>query len=207
MCHDLDNRADRPIQSEGWRRTFWRFRRSRDGAAALEFALLAIPYFMIVFAILETCIAFLGDQLVGFAVDNMARKIRTGEITKVTTPQEDFRRQFCEEISILITCSPTEIVTASKLYLDVRSFPDFASIPLDIPRVSSDRFADLNPAKIENYAPGGPKTINMVRAYYRWPIITDLVRPYISTARPADGSMSTFLIVQTATFRNEDERK
>ena len=34
------------------------FIRSRDGTAAIEFALLAIPYFVIVFAILETFIAF-----------------------------------------------------------------------------------------------------------------------------------------------------
>ncbi len=49
-----------------------------------------------------------------------------------------------------------------------------------------------------------PKTINMMRAYYRWEIITDLVRPYITTIRPSDGSMpSQYLIVATAAFQNE----
>ncbi|MFN7104879.1 MAG: pilus assembly protein, partial [Pseudorhizobium sp.] len=53
--------------------------------------------------------------------------------------------------------------------------------------------------------PGGPGTINMLRAYYRWEIITDLVRPYISTIRPADGSLpKEFLIVATAAYKNED---
>lgn len=201
MRQHLANITDKPRRPDGWRGALRRFRRSRDGAAALEFALLAIPYCMIVFAILETCVTFLGDQLVGMAVDDMARKIRTGQIT-AALPEKEFRRQFCDEISILITCTPEEITKASKLYLDVRSFADFASIPKTVPRVSSDRFADLDPSSF-GYAPGGPKTINMVRAYYRWPIVTDLVRPYISTARPADGSMSTFLIVQTAAFLNE----
>ena len=163
--------------------------------------MLAVPYCMIVFAILETCIAFLGDQLVGMAVDTMARKIRTGQITTAVS-EEQFRREFCDEISILITCSPEEIKTPAKLYLDVRSFPDFESIPKGVPRVSSERFADLDPSSF-GYTPGGPQTINMVRAYYRWDIVTDLVRPYISTARPADGSMSTFLIVQSAAFSTE----
>ena len=185
----------------GWWMTIGRLRRSRDGAAAIEFAMLAIPYCMIVFAILETCIAFLGDQLVGMAVDTMARKIRTGQITTAVS-EEQFRQEFCDEISILITCSPEEIKTPAKLYLDVRSFPDFESIPKGVPRVSSERFADLDPSSF-GYTPGGPQTINMVRAYYRWDIVTDLVRPYISTARPADGSMSTFLIVQSAAFATE----
>ena len=45
----------------------------------------------------------------------------------------------------------------------------------------------------------------MLRAYYRWQVITDLVRPYITTIRPADGSMpSDFLIVATTAFQNEN---
>ena len=45
----------------------------------------------------------------------------------------------------------------------------------------------------------------MLRAYYRWSVVTDLVRPYISGLRPADGSLpKEFLIVATASFQNED---
>jgi Flp pilus assembly protein TadG len=53
------------------------------------------------------------------------------------------------------------------------------------------------------YSPGGPKTYNMVRAYYQWQIVTDLIRPYISNIRPTSGG-SYFLIVETAAFQNED---
>ena len=50
----------------------------------------------------------------------------------------------------------------------------------------------------------GAGTINMLRAYYRWEIITDLVRPYITTIRPSDGSMPTqYLIIATSAFQNE----
>jgi Flp pilus assembly protein TadG len=44
----------------------------------------------------------------------------------------------------------------------------------------------------------------MLRAYYRWQIMTDIIRPYITTIHPADGSMPTdFLIVATAAYQNE----
>ncbi|ANL70293.1 Flp pilus assembly TadG-like protein [Rhizobium phaseoli] len=182
--------------------------RSRDGAAAIEFALLAIPYFVVIFAILETFIAFAAEELVSNAVDTMSRRMRTGQITynlgrTTDMTQTQFRQAFCDEISILISCSATEAATPNKLYLDVQTFATFSAIPTTIPKLSTDRYSDLNTAAIK-YSPGGASTINMLRAYYRWEIITDLVRPYITTIRPSDGSMpTTYLIIATAAFQNE----
>lgn len=185
-----------------------RFARSRDGSAAIEFALLAIPYFIIVFAIIETFIAFAAEELVSNAVDTMSRQMRTGQITfalgRATDKTEaQFRQAFCNEISILISCSTTEVATPAKLYLDVQKFNTFADIPTTVPRTSTDRYADIDPSKFK-FTPGGTGTINMLRAYYRWQIMTDLVRPYITTIRPTDGSMPTqYLIIATAAFQNE----
>ncbi len=195
---DTTNDESRPVKT---RRVWWRFTRSRDGAAAIEFALLAIPYFLIVFAILETFIAYTGEQLVSNAVDTMSRKIRTGNITAATTNKTAFRRAFCDEVSILIKCTDQEISTPDKLWLDVRNFSSFALIPGNVPLNSSK---DLDTGSIDNYLPGAQKTINMVRAYYRWDIATDLLRPYITNVRPNGGRPNYFLIVETATFRNED---
>jgi len=209
MCTDQNDAEDRTRLKVGRGRIWRRFARNRDGAAAIEFALLAIPFFMIIFAILETFIAFTGEQLVSNAVETMARKLRTGQITynlgrTTDMTQAQFRQAFCNEVSILISCSASEIATPSKLYLDVRSFNNFAEIPKTIPRVSNSNYADLDTSSFQ-YAPGGPDAKMMVRAYYRWQIVTDLVRPYISNIRPADGSMpSSFLIVATAAFKNEE---
>ncbi|MGR9555937.1 TadE/TadG family type IV pilus assembly protein [Rhizobium leguminosarum] len=190
---------------------FSRFRalaRSRDGAAAIEFALLAIPYFLVIFAILETFVAFAAEELVSNGVDTMSRRMRTGQITynlgrTTDMNQAQFRQAFCDEISILVRCSASEVATPSKLYLDVQTFSTFSAIPTTIPKLSTDKYADINTAAFK-YAPGGAGTINLMRAYYRWEIITDLVRPYITTIRPSDGSMpSQYLIVATAAFQNE----
>lgn len=195
-----------PVARKGARRRFWR---SQDGAAAIEFAILAIPYFMIVFAIIETFVAYTAEQVIGNATDTLARQMRTGQITAglnrgTDKTKEQFRKLFCDEISIMISCSSAEITTPTQLYLDVRSFSTFAQIPTSIPRKSTGTYADLDPTSF-GYSPGGPKSINIVRAYYRWKIITDLVRPYITNIRPADGSLPTdFLIVATAAFQNED---
>ena len=189
------------------RNTLLRMLRSRDGAAAIEFALLAIPYFLVIFAIIETFVAYSAEQLLSSATNNLARQIRTGEITyglgrSTDMTKVQFRKALCDEIAVLIRCTASEAATPSKLYIDVNNYTDFSSVPTTIARVSSADFADIDTSAF-TYNPGGPKTINMVRTFYRWQVVTDLVRPFITNIRPADGS-STFLIVATTTFKNED---
>ncbi len=200
---EIDQAADpacRPHRAKRSRLT--ELARSRDGSAAIEFALLAIPYFLVVFAIIETFIAFAGEQLVSNAVDTVSRKMRTGQMTPTNTNVTAFRTALCNEVSILIKCSATEVATPSKLFVDVQTFSTFAAIPTTIPRTSTNAYADIKTSDFK-YQPGGSGTINMVRAYYRWQIITDLIRPYITNIRPTDGSSSYFLIVATTAFQNE----
>ncbi|MBL0375190.1 pilus assembly protein [Rhizobium sp. KVB221] len=194
-------------RKRGWR-LLVQFRKDRDGAAAIEFALLSIPFLMLVFATFETFIAFAGEQLMSNAVETMARKIRTGEITfaqgKSTDKTEaEFRAMFCDEIAVLNMCSSTEANTPEKLYVDVRQFASFADMPRDIPKISSEEYSDLDTSEFA-FSPGGADSNNMVRAYYRWQIMTDLVRPYITNIRPPGKLIPTdFLIVSTAAFQNE----
>jgi Flp pilus assembly protein TadG len=199
--------GDVALKGKRWR-LLARFGKNRDGAAALEFALLAIPFLMLIFATFETFLAFAGEQLLNNAVDTMARKIRTGEITfgqgKPTDMTEsEFREAFCAEISVLRMCSSTEAATPSKLFLDVRQFASFADMPKDVPKVSSAEYSDLDTSEFA-FSPGGPESKNMVRAYYKWQVMTDLIRPYITNIRPEGTLLPTdFLIVSTSAFENE----
>ncbi|WP_439626028.1 TadE/TadG family type IV pilus assembly protein [Shinella sp.] len=172
----------------------------RDGATAMEFALLSLPFFMIVFASLETFVAFSAEQMLANATDTMARKIRMGDIRLTTKDAEaTFRKAFCDEIAILMPCSQEELAKPDKLYLDVRSFATYADIPQAIPMIGTDLDASAFA-----FAPGGKRSINIIRAYYRWDIVTDVVRPYVSNVRASDGSRQNYLMVATAVVQNED---
>ncbi|MXN45015.1 pilus assembly protein [Shinella kummerowiae] len=182
-----------------------RFFARRDGATAIEFTILTLPFFLIVFASIETFVAFSAEQLLANATDTMARKIRTGEITynlgRADTDKTagQFRAAFCQEIAIMLKCSAAELAAPNKLWLDVRSFKTFAEIPKSVPLTGKD----LNTTDFK-FAPGGKKSINIVRAYYRWDIVTDVIRPYLSTVKSADGSKQNYLMVSTAVIQNED---
>lgn len=189
-----------------------RLLKSSEGATAIEFAILAIPFMMIVFATFETFIAFTGEQLVSNAVDTMARRIRTGQITfgdptRTTTymTKTMFRQEFCKQISVMITCSKTEAAVADKLWIDLEQVTNFADIPTGVPLKATNggKNRDLDTDKIL-FTPGGAGKINMFRAYYRWPITTDLVRPYISNIQQEGSTKGQFLIVATSAFQNEN---
>ena len=189
------------------RRIWHHLLRSRDGAAAIEFAILSVPYFVIVFAIFETFAAYTAEQLVTNAVNSMARELRTGNITynlgRTTDMTEtEFRTAFCEEVSIMIACSASEADTPAKLYLDVETLPSFKAIAdkASIPRLGGD-FSDLDTSAF-HFAPGGPNSINLLRAYYRWNITFDLIRA-ITHVRP-DSDTQQFLIIATTAFKSED---
>lgn len=182
---------------------FGRIFREKSGAAAIEFAILALPFLVVLFASLETFVAFFGEQALANANDRMARKLRTGEITfnlgrATDKTEEQFRQMYCDEISFILSCSATEAKTPVKLYIDVRSYKAFTDIPTAIPRKGTDLDTKTT------FAPGGSEAINVVRAYYRWGVTTDLVRPYVTNLRPAGSSMpKDYLMVATNTFINE----
>ncbi|OHZ43810.1 TadE/TadG family type IV pilus assembly protein [Agrobacterium vitis] len=188
-----------------WKLVARRLRRSRDGSAAIEFAILAIPYFLIIFAILEKFVAFIAEQTVNAAVDTLGRQLRTGNITynqarSTDKTNTEFRQLFCNEISFLLTCDAAEVATPNRLWLDVRTYTAFSAMPTTIATTSGS----LDTSSFA-FTPGGASSINMLRAFYYWPVTTDLVRPYIATIhRPGVSSNSDYLIVSTLAFQNEN---
>ena len=71
LDHDTAPRR-RPVKG-----LFRRLLRRRDGATAIEFAILAIPFFVIVFASIETFVAFMGDQLLANAAFYVTNALTT----------------------------------------------------------------------------------------------------------------------------------
>src|SRR5262245_23107316 len=56
-----------------------RLARQQDGAAAVEFGLVAAPFLALVFAIMETAIVFFAGQALETAVADSSRLIMTGQ--------------------------------------------------------------------------------------------------------------------------------
>jgi Flp pilus assembly protein TadG len=176
--------GDRPV---GGKRRAWPFRLAGDrrGSVAIEFAFLALPFSLAIFATIETSIVFLAELTLDQSVDRVARSVRTGELQKANMSAEDFRADICRGVDFLLDCS--------KLHIDIKVYGDYGSLVQPTPIKNGD----IDTTGF-GYQLGGPETINALRVYYKWPLHTDLLRAYLSDM--ADGS---HLLYSMAAFRTE----
>jgi Flp pilus assembly protein TadG len=162
-----------------------RFVRQQDGAAAVEFALVAAPFLAMVFAIIETAIVFFAGQALETAAGDSARLIMTGQAQNQGFDQTRFKQAVCGKIYGLFNCN-------GGLYVDVKSYPAFSSIPAAKPITNGNM--DTN----TGYQPGNPGDIVMVRLMYQWPVYVSLLGLNLS-----DMSGGKRLLMSTVAFRNE----
>jgi Flp pilus assembly protein TadG len=163
-----------------------RFGRDQKGATVVEFALVATPFFALMFAIIETALLFFADQALDTAVSTESRLIRTGQAQADSLSAADFKAKICDRMVGLADC-------ASSLKVDVRKYADFNSINLNTPLD-----ANGNLKVTENYQTGHGGDIVVVRAYYEWPTFVPGLGNNL--ANMPDGNR---LLVATAAFRNE----
>lgn len=173
----------------GKRYHFGPFLRNREGATAIEFAVLALPFCLLVFAILESCISFAAQQLLMNATDEVARQLRTGQLKEAAATEAEVHSRICGKLEILVAkdCPGLEI--------DLRSFTTFEQAALIRTKFASGGDIDTSDFVVD---PGPSLSRNMLRVYYRWPVITDFMRRYMSNL--PDGKT---LLFATATWQNE----
>jgi Flp pilus assembly protein TadG len=164
-----------------------RFLRRQDGAAAVEFGLVAVPFLALVFAIIETALVFFAGQALETAGTDSARLIMTGQAQTSGFDQKKFKDAVCGKVYGLFNCS-------GGLHVDVKKFPSFANVDLSKP---IDSKGNLNTSNF-GYEPGGPGDIVVVRLMYQWPVYVSLLGLNL-----ADMAGNKRLLMTTVAFRNE----
>jgi Flp pilus assembly protein TadG len=168
------------------RSTAARFFANKRGTVAIEFAMIALPFFLLIFAVVEVSLSFAAQQVMANTTDDIARQLRTGEIKTLSLAQ--LKQMVCSRLLMPAANCPDLVV-------DLRTYATFALVPKTIPLKTG---GDVNSTGF-NSAPGGANTINQLRVFYRWPIFTDLMKPRIATI---DGT-GKILLFSSATWRNE----
>lgn len=179
------------------RRALRRFRSDRQGATAVEFGLIAVPFLGLLFAIFETAFVFFATEGLEAAVADAARTIMTGQVQSTSiTSSTQFRDQ--------MICNPT--LPRKRL---LPSFIDCSQILVDIRQATAFSGTDMSRNFYSNptmsYSPGGGGCIVVVRAAYPMPVYFPILTVTgLSTAGQVsyNGSMR-HMLVGTAAFRNE----
>lgn len=173
------------------------FHRNCDGAQALEFGLVAIPFFSLVFATFGFCLYFFTCYGLENAVWQAARDLRTGRMqlgqgvyagVKGTDLKVAFKKSVCSSVPPFIDCN-------NKLRVIVQSTPDFKSI-VEPSCLAGDGslIADAN----AQFNAGGVSSVVLVTACYAWDMAAAF--PFLSLGNMKGGAR---LIQASAAFRSE----
>ncbi len=85
-----------------------KFQRNDKGTTAVEFAFIGMPFFVLLFSIVEASLYFFAGQVLENAVSDAARMVRTGQF-KGSETTEDFRQQVCDKASVLFRCEDIKV--------------------------------------------------------------------------------------------------
>jgi Flp pilus assembly protein TadG len=172
-----------------------RIRRETGGAAAVEFAIIAPVFFMMLWSIFETGLVFFASQTLTHGLQTTARSIRTGQAQSAQMSQSQFRTAVCNQVRFILSCD------ADKLYLDVRAFSTFGGVAFQPPLDANKKFDNVNMNHFEmgqsgNIANGS--SIVLVRGFYVWPLFTPVFSQYF-----ANMAGNNRLLSASVAFKNE----
>ena len=169
------------------RRKFREWCENRRGATAVEFALVSVPFFFLIFGLLEVCLLFIMSTVLEHSLGEASRKIRTGQAQDSGFTKVEFRQEVCSNFYNLLDCD-------ERLYIDVRSLDKFSTADLTAPLGGDGEIDDTD----FKYDPGSANDIVAVRVFYEWELMT----PWVS-APLSNLPNNRHLIQANAVFRNE----
>lgn len=168
------------------------WRHNSDGATAVEFALIGIPFIFFVIGILEMALMFTAQSLLEASTAEAAREIRTGAV-QLGGGEDAFTDELCGFAAVLIPCDDIQYqVVALDSFADAEDFPD----------AEFDEEGDLED---QGFDPGGVSDVVMIRVAYNYPIKTPLMQPILTNYNNSNRIMLSTIVLQSEPYEWEDE--
>jgi Flp pilus assembly protein TadG len=161
-------------------------RRPREGAAAVEFGMIALPFLFMLFAIAEIAFVFVLDSVLENAVIETGRLVRTGQASAQSFTTDTFKTRMCARMTVFSSGC------LGKVHVDVRVVGSYTNPTLPDP-MQGGAFS----ASGLTYQNGAPGNLMLARAWYKHTLFT----PFLAQGLARGGSDS-WLMASTA-FQNE----
>jgi Flp pilus assembly protein TadG len=156
-------------------------------ATAVEFGLIAAPFIALLVAILETTLVMMAQSVLQEATTQASRLIMTGQAQNGNLSAAQFKQTVCNDAQAMFSCGG--------IVVSVQTANSFSSVSLTNPVTSGK----LDASKA-SWSPGGPGSIEVVQAFYAWPVF---LAPLGFNLTNGNLSGNNLLLVGTAAFRNE----
>ncbi|TIU45930.1 MAG: pilus assembly protein, partial [Mesorhizobium sp.] len=121
-------------------------------------------------AILESCISFAGQEVMANVTDDVARQLRTGQLQRSNVTEASIKRLICSKLEIMVAKD------CPGLLVDLREYPSFADAATAGYRINGNQIVLTQSGSDKTFttSPGLAESINMLRVFYKWPVMTDL---------------------------------
>ena len=170
------------------------FGRNSSGASALEFAIVAGPFLLLLFGILAVGLVFAANMTLENAVEQGARLIRTGQAQSQGFDAARFKTEVCKYLTVRSPAAVSSSTSAPFRTLEARHLTN----PLDSSGNLKSGFS---------YAPGVGGDVVVVRAFYEWDLLAELpICPRDNQSidtRLSNMPNGNRLLIATVAFRNE----
>lgn len=160
----------------------------------MEFAIVAIPFFMLLFGIIVIGLYFFTYSALEDGVERAARKIRTGEAQTTNVTVDGFKQLVCTQAGSYIDCNKLRVV--------VQSADTWAGItPQPCLDAQGNLVASTGSAteKVSKYT-GNASQVVLVTLCYQWDLAQSF--GFLHLGANSDGSGAAILQAATA-FRTE----
>jgi Flp pilus assembly protein TadG len=180
-----------------------RLRGEADGAAAVEFALVSLPFLALCGAIFQVLLQIWAAQNFDRSLQNAVRTIFTGEFQQANAGQTDATKLLAALKTTM--CGPANativnIFNCQNVKIDVMTSSTFSSASPSVPVNSMT--GTWNTKFGTNYACAAPGTIVIVTAAVQFPTFFNLMG--LNTRQFTTGSgAGSSLLISTAVFRTE----
>lgn len=171
-----------------------RWLRNDDGSAAVEFAIVALPFFMFVFGIIGIGLYFLASSSLEYGVEAAARKVRTGEAQKGSVTVGQFKQDVCSAAGSYIDCNKLTVIVqhaATWSGISPQSCVDSNGNMV----ASTGTTGDM----VSKYT-GAASEVVLVTLCYQWDLATTF--GFMNLGKNSDGSGPAIVQASTA-FRSE----
>ena len=163
-------------------------RKDESGFTAVEFALVAMPFVMLILGVIQIALFYFTTFSLENALERAAREIRTGQAQSQSIDAQAFKDKVCANMPGFADC-------AGHVRVDVRSFGSFSGIQGNTPPGLD---GEGNLGSNFNFAPGQGGDVVLVTAFYEWTLTKYI--PFLELGNMAGGSR---LIQAAVAFRNE----
>ena len=160
--------------------------RDARGATMVEFALVMLPFFILLFGIIEVGLVFWGGLELENATDDATRMVRTGRAQAGNFSADQMKQEICNRVSILANCT-------AKLKLDMQSFDKFGQMTPPEALGGDGKLKDNF-----SFSLGGPRQVVLMTSFYEWPLLN-----FVSSMSLGNMASGNRLLRASAAFRNE----